>query len=282
MAAGNPGDGGAAADSAVVEVKNLGKRYGPVTALRGVSFRIRHGEVVALVGDNGAGKSTLVNIVAGALPATAGQIYLDGEPAHFRDAYEARRMGIETVYQDLALANDVPAWANLYLGREITKRGLLGALGWLDKAAMERQAEVAMAATKIRIKSVRAKVGSLSGGQRQAVAVARAVTWGSKLLLLDEPTAALGVEQQHQVGELIAAVKETGTPVLLISHNMPQVMEVSDRILVLFHGRLIKELVTADTSVEEVVLWITGGGLTAKNAAKNTENRENPGQGTTA
>jgi ABC-type sugar transport system ATPase subunit len=147
---------------------------------------------------------------------------------------------------------------------------------------MARQAETAMAATKIRIKSVRAKAGSLSGGQRQAVAVARAVTWGSKLLLMDEPTAALGVEQQHQVGELIGAVKETGTPVLLISHNMPQVMEVSDRILVLFHGRLIKELVTADTSVEEVVLWITGGGLTAKNAAKNGENRENQGQGTTA
>jgi simple sugar transport system ATP-binding protein len=282
MAAGNPGESGAATEAAVVEVKNLGKRYGRVTALRGVSFRIRPGEVVALVGDNGAGKSTLVNIVAGALSPTTGQIFLDDKPAHFRDAYEARRMGIETVYQDLALANDVPAWANLYLGREITKRGLLGALGWLDKAEMQRQAEVAMAATKIRIKSVRAKVGSLSGGQRQAVAVARAVTWGSKLLLMDEPTAALGVEQQHQVGELIAAVKETGTPVLLISHNMPQVMEVSDRILVLFHGRLIKELVTADTSVEEVVLWITGGGLTAKNAAANTESRENPGQGTTA
>jgi ABC-type sugar transport system ATPase subunit len=282
MTAGNPGDDGAAADSAVVEVKNLGKRYGRVTALRGVSFAIRHGEVVALVGDNGAGKSTLVNIVAGALPPTAGQIYLDGKPAHFRDAYEARRMGIETVYQDLALANDVPAWANLYLGREITKRGPLGALGWLDKAKMQREAEVAMAATKIRIKSVRSKVGSLSGGQRQAVAVARAVTWGSKLLLLDEPTAALGVEQQQQVGELIAAVKDTGTPVLLVSHNMPQVMAVSDRILVLFHGRLIRELVTADTSVEEVVLWITGGGLIERNAAKNTENRENPGQGTTA
>jgi simple sugar transport system ATP-binding protein len=281
MAAGNPTGGGAGADSAVVEVKNLGKRYGRVTALRGVSFSIRHGEVVALVGDNGAGKSTLVNIVAGALTPTAGEIYLDGKPAHFRDAFEARRMGIETVYQDLALANDVPAWANLYLGREITKRGLLGALGWLDKAEMARQAEVAMAATKIRIKSVRSKAGSLSGGQRQAVSVARAVTWGSKLLLMDEPTAALGVEQQHQVGELIGAVKETGTPVLLISHNMPQVMEVSDRILVLFHGRLIKELVTADTSVEEVVLWITGGGLTAKNAANTMENRENPGQGTT-
>jgi ABC-type sugar transport system ATPase subunit len=248
----------------VVEVRNVGKRYGRITALRDVSFQVRRGEVVALVGDNGAGKSTLVNILSGALAPTAGQLLLDGRQVHFRDAHEARRMGIETVYQDLALANDVPAWANLYLGREITKRGLLGALGWLDKAEMARQAESAMAATKIRIKSVRAKCGSLSGGQRQAVAVARAVTWGSRLLLMDEPTAALGFEQQHQVGELIEAIRETGTPVILISHNMPQEMEISDRILVLFHGHLIKQLVTADTSMEEVVMWITGAGLAGK------------------
>jgi ABC-type sugar transport system ATPase subunit len=168
------------------------------------------------------------------------------------------------VYQDLALANDVPAWANLYLGREITKKGPLGAVGWLDKPEMARQAESAMAATKIRIKSVRAKCGSLSGGQRQAVAVARAVTWGSRMLLMDEPTAALGVEQQHQVGELIRTVQETGTPVILISHNMPQVMDVSTRILVLFHGHLIKQLITAYTSTEEVIMWITGAGLTQR------------------
>jgi simple sugar transport system ATP-binding protein len=124
-----------------------------------------------------------------------------------------------------------------------------------------------LAATKIRIKSVRAKTGSLSGGQRQAVAVARAVTWGSRLLLMDEPTAALGVEQQHQVGELIGAVRETGTPVLLVSHNMPQVMDVADRILVLFHGRLIKQLITADTSVEEIIMWITGAGLARNKGA---------------
>lgn len=245
----------------VMEARDLSKRYGRLAALRDVSFKVRKGEVVALVGDNGAGKSTLVNILSGALSPTSGEILLDGKPVHFHDANEARRMGIETVYQDLALANDVPAWANLYLGREITKRGILGAFGWLDKAAMAREAEKAMAATKIRIQSVRAKAGSLSGGQRQAVAVARAITWGSKMLLMDEPTAALGVEQQRQVGELIETVRDTGTPVLLVSHNMPQVLEVSDRILVLFHGQLIKELVTADTSTEEVVLWITGAGL---------------------
>jgi ABC-type sugar transport system ATPase subunit len=251
----------------VLDVQHVGKRYGRITALRDVSFQVRAGEVVALVGDNGAGKSTLVNILSGALSPTTGHIVMDGKPVHFHDANEARRLGIETVYQDLALANDVPAWANLYLGREITRKGLLGAFGWLDKAEMARQAESAMAATKIRIKSVRAKTGSLSGGQRQAVAVARAVTWGSRLLLMDEPTAALGVEQQHQVGELIGAVRETGTPVLLISHNMPQVMDVADRILVLFHGRLIKQLITADTSVEEIIMWITGAGLARNKGA---------------
>jgi simple sugar transport system ATP-binding protein len=245
----------------VLDVQEVGKRYGRITALRDVSFQVRRGEVIALVGDNGAGKSTLVNILSGAITPTAGQMLLDGQPVHYRDAHEARRMGIETVYQDLALANDVPAWANLYLGREITRKGFLGSLGWLDKAEMIRQAETAMAATKIRIKSIRAKCGSLSGGQRQAVAVARAVTWGSRMLLMDEPTAALGVEQQHQVGELIRTVRETGTPVVLISHNMPQVIDVSDRILVLFHGHLIKTLVTADTSVEEIIMWITGAGL---------------------
>jgi ABC-type sugar transport system ATPase subunit len=242
-------------------VQNIGKRYGRNTALRDVSFQVHRGEVVALVGDNGAGKSTLVNILSGALPPTAGQIILDGKPVHFRDANEARNLGIETVFQDLALANDVPAWANLFLGREITRKGFLGALGWLDKPEMIKESEAAMAATKIRIKSVRAKCGSLSGGQRQAVAVARAVTWGSRLLLMDEPTAALGVEQQAQVGELIRTVRDTGTPVILISHNMPQVIDVSDRILVLFHGHLIKTLTTADTSTEEIISWITGAGL---------------------
>jgi simple sugar transport system ATP-binding protein len=252
---------GGGADEVVLDVENVGKRYGRNTALRDVSFQVRRGEVVALVGDNGAGKSTLVNILSGALAPTTGQIVLDGRPVHFRSADEARHMGIETVYQDLALANDVPAWANLYLGREITRKGLLGALGWLDKSAMISQSEAAMAATKIRIKSVRAKTGSLSGGQRQAVAVARAVTWGSRLLLMDEPTAALGVEQQHQVGRLIRTVRDTGTPVILISHNMPQVIDVSDRILVLFHGHLIKTLTTANTSTEEIIMWITGAGL---------------------
>jgi simple sugar transport system ATP-binding protein len=248
-------------DVPVLSAHRVSKRYGQIVALRDVSFAVHRGEVVALVGDNGAGKSTLVNILSGALAPSMGSLVLDGKPVSFRDANQARRAGIETVYQDLALANDVAAWANLYLGREITRRGLLGALGWLDKGAMIRGADQAMDATRIRIKSVSSKCGALSGGQRQAVSVARAITWGSRLLLMDEPTAALGVEQQQQVGNLIMAVRETGTPVILISHNLPQVMNISNRILVLFQGRLIKELLTPDTSTEEVVMWITGAGL---------------------
>jgi ABC-type sugar transport system ATPase subunit len=245
----------------VLEVRELGKRYGRITALDGVSFQVGRGEVIAVVGDNGAGKSTLVNILSGSLLPTTGTIELDGAPVHFRTAHEARRLGIETVYQDLALAADLSAWANLFLGRELTKRGPLGRLGWLDKRRMMREADSAAQATKIRIRSMTAKCASLSGGQRQAIAVARAVTWGSRVLLMDEPTASLGVEQQQQVGELIQTVKERGTPVILVSHNLLQVEQISDRILVLFHGRLIKELVTAQTSTEEIVMWITGAKL---------------------
>lgn len=246
------------AEPPVLEARNVSKRYGSVTALRGVSFAIRPGEVVALVGDNGAGKSTLVNILSGAVPPSAGEIRLDGSVVHVRTSHDARRLGIETVYQDLALANHVPAWANLYLGRELTVRGPLGRVGWLDKKQMIKEAGKAMDATRIRIKSIRATCGALSGGQRQAVAVGRAITWGSRVLLMDEPTAALGVEQQQQVGELIRTVQHTGTPVLLISHNLPQVMAVSDRILVMFQGQLTRELVTSETSTVEVVSAITG------------------------
>jgi ABC-type sugar transport system ATPase subunit len=263
----SPDASGVGADPPIVELRNVGKHYGRITALKHVSFSIRKGEVVALVGDNGAGKSTLVNIIAGALAPSVGELLIEGEPMRFRSANEARQMGIETVYQDLALANDVPAWANLFLGREIKRRGPLGALGWLDKKAMIGAADEALGRTKIRIKSIEAKCGALSGGQRQAVAVARAINWGSRMLLMDEPTAALGVEQQHQVGVLIQAVREEGTPVLLVSHNLPQVMAVSDRILVLFHGHLVKELATARTTTDEVIKWITGAGLVRQAAS---------------
>jgi len=237
------------------------KHFGSVRALRGVDVAIHAGEVVGLVGDNGAGKSTLVNIFAGALQPSSGQIFVDGQEVSFRSALEARKRGIETVYQDLALAPDLAVWANLFLGRERKAKGILGRLGWLDRKTMRREAETILERTRIRIGSVLSKAGQLSGGQRQAIAVGRAVAWGSRILLMDEPTAALGVEQQERVAELIRTVSSEGLPILLISHNLPQVHRLCERILVLFQGQLIADLRRDECSVEEIVSWITGSAL---------------------
>lgn len=246
----------------VLALRQVSKHYGSVEALRGVDLEVYPGEVVGLVGDNGAGKSTLVNILSGALQPSSGTIAIDGQPVSFRSSLEARARGIETVYQDLALAPDLAVWANLFLGREKKATGLLGRLGWLDRKSMYAEAEQALEKTRIRIGSVTSKAGELSGGQRQAIAVGRAVAWGSRVILMDEPTAALGVEQQQRVGELIRTVSGQGLPVLLVSHNLPQVHKICDRVLVLFQGELISELRPADVSVEEIVSWITGAALT--------------------
>ncbi|HVC25470.1 MAG TPA: ATP-binding cassette domain-containing protein [Acidimicrobiales bacterium] len=258
--AGTPGE---TAPQPVIEARGVSKRYGSIHALREVDMSIYAGEVVGLVGDNGAGKSTLVNIIAGALAPTTGDIYVDGRHVSFKSPTDARDAGIETVYQDLALAPDLSVWQNLFLGREKTVRGPLGWIGWLDRRAMAQQSVTDLDRTRIRIASVASRVGRLSGGQRQAVAVGRAAAWGSKILLMDEPTAALGVEQQAKVGELIRTVASGGLPVLLISHNLPQVYEVCDRILVLFHGRLIADLRPAETDMDGIVAWITGSAMLA-------------------
>jgi len=254
------GHGGASARP-VVEVRAISKRYGSIHALRDVDMAIYPGEVVGLVGDNGAGKSTLVNIIAGALAPTSGEILVDGDRVGFKSPTDARDAGIETVYQDLALAPDLSVWQNLFLGRERTVRGPLGWIGWLDRRAMAQQSITDLERTRIRISSVSSRVGRLSGGQRQAVAVGRAAAWGSKVILMDEPTAALGVEQQQKVGELIKTVASHGLPVLLISHNLPQVYDVCDRILVLFHGRLIADLRPDETDMDGIVGWITGAAM---------------------
>jgi ABC-type sugar transport system ATPase subunit len=250
----------------VLATRGISKRFGSIEAVRSVDIEVSAGEVVGLVGDNGAGKSTLVNMLSGSLQPTSGSILLNGEEVHFRSALEARGRGIETVYQDLALALELTVWANLFLGREKTVGGVLGRLGWLDRKAMSRVAQKSLERTRIRIGSVQSKPGQLSGGQRQAIAVARAVTWGSKILLLDEPTAALGVEQQQRVAELIRTVSGEGLPVLLVSHNLLQVNALCDRVLVLFQGRLIANLRPAEAggSVEEIVSWITGAALTRR------------------
>ncbi|MGH9066209.1 MAG: ATP-binding cassette domain-containing protein [Acidimicrobiales bacterium] len=246
----------------VIETRGISKHYGQVQALSDVSLSVRPGEVVALVGDNGAGKSTLVNILSGALPPSSGSILVGGRDATLASPLDARRQGIETVYQDLALAPHLPVWANLFLGREQKVRGPLGWVGWLDKKGMARRTEEELVRTRIRMASVETTCDSLSGGQRQAVAVAKAVAWGSRILLMDEPTAALGVEQQEKVADLVRTVRDRGIPVLIISHNLPQVHSLCDRILVLFHGQLVADLPAAGTSIEETVLWITGGALT--------------------
>jgi simple sugar transport system ATP-binding protein len=250
-----------------VEVRNLAKRYGSVHALRDVNMKLNAGEIVGLVGDNGAGKSTLVNLISGALQPTAGQILVDGQPVSFRSPSDARRAGIETVYQDLSLAPDLSIWANMFLGREKLASGPLGWLGWLDRRAMMKQTAEDLDRTRIKIASVGSRVGRLSGGQRQAVAVGRAVAWGSRVVLMDEPTAALGVEQQARVGELIQTVAANGLPVLLISHNLQQVHAICHRIVVLLHGTTVADLRPKDTEIDDIVGWITGSALAAQRRA---------------
>ena len=245
----------------VIEARGITKRYGALTALQGVDLAIRVGEVVGLVGDNGAGKSTLVKILSGAIAPTSGEIYVDGRPATVHSPLDARRQGIETVYQDLALAPDLTVTENLFMGRELRRSGPLGLLRALDRRAMNRHASEQLDRLRIRIDSVTDRADSLSGGQRQAIAVARSIAWGRRVILMDEPTAALGVEEQQKVAGLIEEVRKNGVPVLLISHNIPQVHEICDRIVVLLHGRVVADLHKHEADVEEIVMWITGAAL---------------------
>ncbi|MEV0405571.1 ATP-binding cassette domain-containing protein [Actinoallomurus sp. NPDC050550] len=240
----------------LLEARGVTKRFGHVQALRGAAFTAHPGEVVALIGDNGAGKSTLVKTLSGALRPDAGQLLLDGRPVEFASPVDAQRHGIETVYQDLALAHDLDASANLFLGRELTRFPLLNIL---DRGTMRRRAAEAFDELGIRLPDMSAPVRQLSGGQRQCVAVARAVAWASKVVFMDEPTAALGVVQRKQVLDLIRRVRDRGVTVVLISHNMPEVLAVADRVEVLRLGRRVARLTAADTSVEELVSAMTGG-----------------------
>ncbi len=250
--------GRAGGPAAVLDARGISKRYGNVVALDSVNVVVHAGEVVGIVGDNGAGKSTLVRILSGAIQPDHGTIRVDNKPVVLSSPVVARRLGIETVYQELALAPDLTVSENMFLGREIKRHGPLGRIGWLNRKAMNRAAEAELTKLRIRVSSVRAPCESLSGGQRQAVAVARATTWGTRLVMMDEPTAALGVEQQRRVGELIGDLRSSGTPVVLISHNMPQIHEICDRIVVLFRGRVAAEVATEEVSIQDIVAWITG------------------------
>lgn len=244
-------------EAPILEARGLVKRFGGLTALNDVTMALKAGEVLAVVGDNGAGKSTLLKILAGNMPPTDGEILVDGEPCEFRKPADATAAGIATVYQDLALALDLNVVDNMFLGREKLRRKPRFA-GWLDTRAMTRETTDALEHVHIRIPDVRSECGKLSGGQRQAVAIARAVAWCDRVLLLDEPTAALGVEQQREVLNLIGRIRETGVATVLVSHQLVHVLEVADRIAVLRRGRIAGVLTREDATVERLLALITG------------------------
>jgi fructose transport system ATP-binding protein len=244
----------------VLAARGLVKRFGHVTALDGSDFELFPGEVLAVVGDNGAGKSTLIKVLAGAITPDAGELTMDGVRVSFKSPLDARRHGIETVFQDLAVAPALDISTNIFLGREIRAGGILGAVfRRLDKKAMRAQSASALRNLGITTaRSVAQPVETLSGGQRQAVAVARAAAWGKRVIILDEPTAALGVRESGQVLELIRRVRDHGLPVVLISHNMPQIFEVADRIHIHRLGRRIAVVRPQESTMAEVVSIMTG------------------------
>ena len=243
----------------VMEARNLVKKYGSVIAMNGADFELRPGEILAVIGDNGAGKSSLIKALSGATIPDSGEMFLDGQPVHFRSPIDARKNGIETVYQDLAVAPAMTIAENLFLGREILKPGPLGRLfRLLDKKKMHDEATRHMQGLQFAIKSMRQPVETLSGGQRQGVAVARSAAFARHVVIMDEPTAALGVREGNMVLDLIRKVRDSGLPVILISHNMPHVFEVADRIHVHRMGKRAAILNPKRISMADTVSVMTG------------------------
>jgi simple sugar transport system ATP-binding protein len=239
----------------LLSLKNISKNFGAINALSDVDLQFSRGEVVGLMGDNGAGKSTLIKLIAGNFPPTSGEIVLDDEVVHFHRPAEARAKGIEVVYQDLALCNNLSAAANVFLGRELKKS--VGPIRWLDHAAMTRKAGQLFAELKSETRP-RDLVRQMSGGQRQAVAIARTRLSSAKIVLMDEPTAAISVRQVAEVLNLIRRMQDAGISVVLISHRMPDVFEVCNRVVVMRRGRKVADKRIADSSPEEVTGLITG------------------------
>lgn len=247
-------DAGRPENAPALELRNVYKRFGTVQALKGAQLTLGRGEVHALLGDNGAGKSTLLKIAAGVLQPDEGSVLVDGRPVTMDSPKEARRLGIETVYQDLALADDRSAVANVFMGRELLQRGPLGLLGVLDRKSMTRRVREEFDHLSIPIADSRRSVGDFSGGQRQGIALARAALWARTIVLLDEPTAALGVRQRAMVHDLLNALRDRGLGVLLISHDVPEVLRIADTVSVLRLGRRV-----AVTSAREVdTRWCVG------------------------
>jgi len=249
----------APAPTPVIEARKLVKRYGHVTALDEADFEVLPGEILAVIGDNGAGKSTLIKALSGALVPDSGQILVDGQPVQFHNPVDARKHGIETVYQDLAVAPAMTIAENLFLGREVTRGGFLGRLfRLLDKKKMQAEANAHMKDLQIGIRSMKQAVETLSGGQRQGVAVARSAAFARHVVIMDEPTAALGVKESNMVLDLIRRVRERGLPVILISHNMPHVFEVSDRIHIQRLGRRAALVKASEIKMSDAVAIMTG------------------------
>ena len=248
----------------LIEARALTKRYGAILAVDAANFSVGHGEIVAIVGDNGAGKSTLAKMLSGAVSPDAGEIAVEGRAVHFRGPADARAEGIETIYQDLALLPNLDVITNLYLGRERRQPGIGGLARILDRKAMRQEAKQHLGDLKINIPKITGTaVEAMSGGQRQSVAIARAVMWASKLLIMDEPTAALGVAQSAAVLELVRRVRERGTSVVIISHILPHVLELADRIVVVRHGRIVADLPAAGVSQDRLIALIVGSEIAA-------------------
>jgi len=239
--------------SVVLSLREGRKEYGHVRALQGANLELRRGEILALVGDNGAGKSTLLKSLCGAIRLDSGAVEINGSPVELSSIQTAKDLGIEAVYQDLSLAPDLSVSDNVFLGRELLRSGARGRLGMLDRPKMARESDEALRALGIQLKTVEIPVEKLSGGQRQAVAIARAVRWASAAILLDEPTAALGTRQTQIVIDTIKSAAARGLGVLIISHDMPRMLGLADRIVVLRHGRNVAEYVSSETSINQIV-----------------------------
>ena len=242
----------------LLSIRKMTKRFGGLVAVNAVSWDVYRGEVVGLLGDNGAGKSTLIKCVSGVYQADEGEIYFEGRPSNFARPIDARRQGIETIYQDLALANNLDVGANIFLGREVKKRYLGGLVRTLDEAHMLRESEATLQSLDIQFANLRQPIENLSGGQRQAVAIARAIYWDAKLMIMDEPTNNLGVPEQHKVLELIRRLRDQGVAIILITHTLPDVFAVSDRLVVMHRGRKVTEKRTRETNTQELVQYMVG------------------------
>jgi fructose transport system ATP-binding protein len=256
----NPGTMHAAvrpASDVILRTEGLTKHYGGVHALTDADFELRRGEHVAIMGDNGAGKSTFVRQITGVERPTSGKIWFDGQERNFAGPLDAREAGMECVFQNLALADDLDVPSNLFLGREIIKWNL-GPFSILDRKAMRQATEAALKRTAVKIPNLSNTIRNMSGGQRQCVAIARTATFASKLIIMDEPTAALGVQETAQVENIVRTIKENGEPLILISHNMRQVFDLVDRIVVFRRGRIVANLPKEETDGQDVVAYITG------------------------